>query len=143
MWARWGRGEWVPSIPGAELLSHRRILSRLPESPLGSHSPGFLLFTDDFTDRRDTFMSCDHVDTLLRSVCLCVFWGWLRPQEGARRGGMSGQIPGFRATSGRGARPKPQAAREWTKGTFSCDALSEGAWLLPSLANNPEVEEMR
>lgn len=70
------RGSGRRQPPGAELLSHRRISSRLSESPLGSHSPGFLLSTDGFADRRDAFVSCDRVDTL-PTVCVfvCVFVG--------------------------------------------------------------------
>lgn len=126
-----GEGRGVGRRQSPERSSYPTVASYLasPESPLGSHSPGFLLFADDLTARWDTFMSCDHVDTLLWPVCLCVCFflgGGSDHKRGVRRGGMSGQIPGFRATSGRGARPKPQAAREWTKGTFSCDAVSRG-----------------
>lgn len=76
-------------------------------------------------------MSCDCVDTLLRSLFLCVCLGvaqTIREAAGVSvcggegvGGGMSGQIPEFRATSRRAVRPEL-----WTKRTFSCDVSPRG-----------------
>lgn len=117
--ARWGRrrrrgggGGGVGAVNPSHLISALGVSARRPTHRL----------SNDFTNRLDTFMSCDHVDTLLWSARVCFGGGSNRKGEcvcvcvfvsgAGEGGGMSGQIPGFRATSGRGAGPGPLAARE-------------------------------
>lgn len=120
-----GEGRGVGRRQSPERSSYPTVASYLasPESPLGSHSPGFLLFADDLTARWDTFMSCDHVDTLLWPVCLCVCFflgGWLRPQEGGPAGGHVRTDP--RVQGDQRERSEAEAA--------SCERVDKGDILL-------------